>query len=137
MALGSHDVSAFSGSRQRGREHMAPGTLGGSAGRSADQPDTGAGSGDSDITELLSDGCIGTEDIRCHEDLPETAALTAMHRQNRRRAKGSEGITTKEITPPEGPTVFLACITRSSSRRASLPTGGWSLKQSSISPADT
>ena len=96
--------------RQRGRELMAPGTLGGSAGRSAEQPDTGSGSGDDDITELLSDGCIGTEDIRCHEDLTETAALTAMHRQNRRRAKGSEGITKKEITPPEGPTVFLARV---------------------------
>ena len=91
---------------------MAPGTLDGRTGRSTDQPHTGSSSRDRDITELLTDGWIGSEHIRGHKDLSETAALTAMHRQHRRRSKGGEGITQKEITPPDGPTVLFARVTR-------------------------
>ena len=35
-----------------------------------------------------------------------------MHRQHRRRAKGGESITQKEITPPDGPTVLFARVPR-------------------------
>ena len=84
------------------------------------------------------------ETHQCHKDFPETAALTSMHRQNRRskEAKASRignndarwldrflarvpGLLTQPLHHPIELTTGLA------------PTGGRSLKQSSNSPADT
>ena len=77
----------------------------------AEQPNPHAGTGHGHITELLADGWIGPEHIRRHEDIPETAALTAMHREHCRRPQGSEGIANQKVLPSDRATVFLAGIT--------------------------
>ena len=60
---------------------------------------------------MLADLLIRSKNIRSDKHVTKTAALTAMHRQNRSGTKGGKGIADQKEPPPDRPSLLLAGIT--------------------------
>ena len=59
----------------------------------------------------MADLLISSENIRSDKHVPKTAALTAMHRQNRCGTERCKGIADQKEPSPDRPSLLLAGIT--------------------------